>query len=148
MTQANNLTTSIATSDFTWLGYFQAILVVGVLLIGMWFLLSFLKKTNRFKLLGNKNPKQELYLENQLVLGPRKAICVVRFLNKRLLIGLSDNNINLLTELDVEESSQIDVKADVKTEVEHEKNIDFASYVENIQSEEQNLASERENEKI
>jgi len=44
--------------------------------------------------------KNQMKLEGQLSLGPKKTVVVVRFLNKRLVLGVTDSNINLLTEMD------------------------------------------------
>ena len=41
-----------------------------------------------------------LRVEGYLALGPRKNIMVVRFLNKLLVLGVTDQSINLLTEAD------------------------------------------------
>ncbi len=43
-------------------------------------------------------PRDALVMEAQLPLGPRKGLMVVRFLNKRLLLGVTDQQITLLTE--------------------------------------------------
>ena len=34
------------------------------------------------------------------MLGPRRGVAVVRFLNKRLVLGVTDHSINLLHEVD------------------------------------------------
>lgn len=44
--------------------------------------------------------KSQLKMEGQLALGPKKYVVVVRFLNKRMVLGVTDSNINLLTEMD------------------------------------------------
>jgi Flagellar biogenesis protein len=42
----------------------------------------------------------------QLPLGPRKGLMVVRFLNKRLLLGVTEQQISLLTEEEASDGSQ------------------------------------------
>ncbi|MBU1002545.1 MAG: flagellar biosynthetic protein FliO [Proteobacteria bacterium] len=42
--------------------------------------------------------RNELKLEGHLALGPKKQIVVVRFLNKRMVLGVTETSINLLTE--------------------------------------------------
>ena len=42
--------------------------------------------------------RDALVMESQLPLGPRKGLMVVRFLNRRLLLGVTDQQITLLTE--------------------------------------------------
>lgn len=55
------------------------------------------------KKFGYKNPwlskgNKELEVLSQLNLGPKKSLVMVRFLNKRLLLGVSETQINLLSE--------------------------------------------------
>ena len=45
-------------------------------------------------------------MEAQLPLGPRKGLMVVRFLNKRLLLGVTEQQISLLTEEEASDGSQ------------------------------------------
>lgn len=44
--------------------------------------------------------RNELKLEGHLSLGPKKQVVVVRFLNKRMVLGVTDTSINLLTEME------------------------------------------------
>lgn len=44
-----------------------------------------------------------LKIEGQLALGPKKQVYVVRFLNKHLVLGVTENSINLLTETDADD---------------------------------------------
>ena len=37
-------------------------------------------------------------MEAQMPLGPKKGLMVVRFLNKRLLLGVTEHQISLITE--------------------------------------------------
>lgn len=39
-----------------------------------------------------------LKIEERIALGPRKQLVVVRFLNKLLVLGVTDSGINLITE--------------------------------------------------
>lgn len=56
--------------------------------------------------------KSQLKMEGQLALGPKKYVVVVRFLNKRMVLGVTDSNINLLTEMDAgnDDAEQTDFK--------------------------------------
>jgi flagellar protein FliO/FliZ len=42
----------------------------------------------------------DLKLEGQLGLGPKKSVAVVRFLNKVMVLGVTDSRITLLTEIE------------------------------------------------
>ena len=44
-----------------------------------------------------------LKVEGQIALGPKKQVFVVRFLNKRLVLGVTESSINLLTETDADD---------------------------------------------
>lgn len=85
---------------FTWSGYFQAIGVLLLLLAILWGVVWAVRKYGRFSFLPQPGafPRDGLRLEAQLPLGPRKGLMVVRFLNKRLLLGVTDHQITLLKE--------------------------------------------------
>ncbi|GAB6888798.1 hypothetical protein JCM13304A_22970 [Desulfothermus okinawensis JCM 13304] len=53
-------------------------------------------KQNQFKVLGNLN------------LGPKKSIIMVRFLNSVLLIGVTESNITLLKEVDIDHAQDFE----------------------------------------
>lgn len=89
-----------ADSLFSWGGYFQALavlfLIVAVLFTALWFL----RRKGGIKLLtGHGN----LLVESRMSLGPKKQLVVVRFLNKRVLLGVTDQRITMLTELPTDE---------------------------------------------
>lgn len=85
---------------FTWSGYFEAIGIMLLLLGGLWFLLWVIRRYGKFNFLpsGQGLPRDALRMEAQLPLGPKKGLVVVRFLNERLLLGVTDHQINVLTE--------------------------------------------------
>ncbi len=89
-------------SAFTWGGYFQAIGILILLLIVLWFGLRVLRRIGggRFLPATTTLPRQALRVEAQLPLGPHRGVFVVRFLNKRLLLGATEQNITLLSEMD------------------------------------------------
>ncbi|THB69441.1 MAG: flagellar biosynthetic protein FliO [Desulfovibrio sp.] len=66
------------------------------LLLGLLYLMVYLLKRmsgrGGFKLFK----RGELELEGQLPLGPKRSVVVVRFLNKRMVLGVTDTHINLL----------------------------------------------------
>lgn len=91
---------AIAQSSFSWGGYFQAIGILCLLLAALWFGVWLLRKYGRFNFLPKPGalPKGALMMEAQMPLGPRKGLMVVRFLNRRLLLGVTEHQISLLTE--------------------------------------------------
>ncbi|MBQ7585325.1 MAG: flagellar biosynthetic protein FliO [Desulfovibrionaceae bacterium] len=66
----------------------------------LWVGVRFLRRYGRFNFLPRPDdlPKDALRMEAQLPLGPRKGLMVVRFLHKRLLLGVTDQQISVLTE--------------------------------------------------
>lgn len=91
---------ALGQSGFSWGGYFQAIGVLLVLLGVLWGAVWLMRKYGKFNFMPRPGglPRDALRLEAQLPLGPRKGLMVVRFLNKRLLLGVTDHQITLLTE--------------------------------------------------
>lgn len=96
--------TTLGEVGFSWGGYFQAIGVLFLLLAALWAGMWFLRKYGKFNFIPKAGalPRNALRLEAQLPLGPRKGLMVVRFLNKRLLLGVTDHQITLLTESDTQ----------------------------------------------
>ena len=68
-------------------------LIVALLLGGFWLLKRFGPRA------GLGFHKGDLRLEGQLALGPKRSVVVVRFLNRRMVLGVTEQNINLLTEV-------------------------------------------------
>ncbi len=68
-------------------------LIVAVLLGGYWLLKRYGPKT------GLGFARGDLKLEGQLSLGPKRHVVVVRFLNRRMVLGVTEQHINLLTEV-------------------------------------------------
>ncbi len=100
-------------SAFTWGGYFQAIGTLLILLAVLWGVVWLVRRYGRFNFLPKPGafPRDGLRLESQLPLGPRKGLMVVRFLNKRLLLGVTDHQITLLKETaDEDDKNNMDFK--------------------------------------
>lgn len=85
---------------FTWGGYIQALGVLFVLVALFCVTLWLVRRFGRFRFLPRPGslPRDALVMEAQLPLGPRKGLMVVRFLNKRLLLGVTEQRISLLSE--------------------------------------------------
>ncbi len=99
---------AIGQSTFSWGGYIQALGILAVLLGALWFGTWALRKYGKFNFLPRPGalPRGALVMEAQLPLGPRKGLMVVRFLNKRLLLGVTEQQISLLTEEEASDGSQ------------------------------------------
>ncbi|MEG2172899.1 MAG: flagellar biosynthetic protein FliO [Desulfovibrionaceae bacterium] len=93
-------TSALGAAGFSWGGYFQAVGVLLLLLGLLWGAVWLMRKYGKFNFMPRPGglPRDALRLEAQLPLGPRKGVMVVRFLNKRLLLGVTDHQITLLTE--------------------------------------------------
>lgn len=89
-----------AQSAFSWAGYVQAIGIMCVLLGALWFAVWALRRYGKFNFLPRPGslPKDSLVMEAQLPLGPRKGLMVVRFMGRRLLLGVTEHQITFLTE--------------------------------------------------
>ena len=69
------------------------LLIVGLILV----LLYLLKRYGLTARWQGKGPGL-LRVEERLVLGPRKQVLAVRFLNRLLVLGVTDSSINLIAE--------------------------------------------------
>lgn len=78
------------------------LLIISLMLYG---LLLFVKKYS-FKR-GGKSLQNIKVLSNQMIM-PKKFLSVVRVKDKLLILGISENNINLLKEIDAEESDMME----------------------------------------
>ncbi len=73
--------------------------VVLLLLLGVMLLAFYLLKKLGPKLgLGFPGRTDNLAFMGQLALGPKKSVVLVRFLNRTLVLGVTDHSINYLTE--------------------------------------------------
>ncbi|MEG2005518.1 MAG: flagellar biosynthetic protein FliO, partial [Bilophila sp.] len=88
-------------SLFSWGGYFQAIGFMALLMIVLWGALWAVRRYGKFRFLPIPGalPRDALRMEAQLPLGPKKGLMVVRFLDRRLLLGVTEQHITLLKEI-------------------------------------------------
>lgn len=91
---------SLGQSAFSWSGYVQALGILCLLLAALWFGVWAIRRYGKFNFLPRPGalPRDALAMEAQMPLGPRKGLMVVRFLNRRLLLGVTEHQISLLTE--------------------------------------------------
>lgn len=89
-----------------WGSYAQAIGILLLLLGVLYGMLWFVKKIGMNKgFKGKKGSKPTLDVEERFHIAPKKQLVVVRFLNKRLLLGVTDHQINLLSETEAEDET-------------------------------------------
>lgn len=91
---------TLGQSSFSWGSYIQAVGILFLLVAVLWLAVWLARRFGKFNFMPRPGalPRDALVMEAQLPLGPRKGLMVVRFLNKRLLLGVTDQQITLLTE--------------------------------------------------
>lgn len=91
---------ALGQSSFSWSSYIQAVGILFLLVAVLWLAVWLARRFGKFNFLPRPGalPRDALVMEAQLPLGPRKGLMVVRFLNRRLLLGVTDQQITLLTE--------------------------------------------------
>ena len=91
---------TLGQSSLSWGSYIQAVGILFLLVALLWLVVWVVRRFGKFNFLPRPGalPKGALVMEAQLPLGPRKGLMVVRFLNRRLLLGVTDQHITLLTE--------------------------------------------------
>lgn len=79
--------------------YFQGIGLMLLLLFVFWYILKLMRKYGNGRFLPNQKllPRDSMYLEGQLPLGQGKSILIVKVLDERLVLGVTEKNINLLS---------------------------------------------------
>lgn len=95
-------------SEIVWDGYFESVGVLMLLLVLLWLCFWAARRYGLFHMMPRAANihRESLRLEGQLSIGPRKGIMVVRCLEKRLVLGVTDQNITLLTELAVDDEEK------------------------------------------
>lgn len=97
---ASQPTPQMAQAAFSWSGYIQALGIMCLLLAALWFAVWVIRRYGKFNFLPRPGslPRDSLVMEAQMPLGPRKGLMVVRFMNRRLLLGVTEHQISLITE--------------------------------------------------
>lgn len=85
--------------SFGWGNYFQGLGIMLLLLFVFWYILKLMRKYGNGRFLPNQKllPRDSMYLEGQLPLGQGKSILIVKVLDERLVLGVTEKNINLLS---------------------------------------------------
>jgi flagellar biosynthetic protein FliO len=81
--------------SLSWSGYFEALGILFLILAALWALLWFLKKRGGGIFAA---PAPLMRLESRLALGPKKWLYVVRYMDRRLMLGVCDKSITLLAD--------------------------------------------------
>jgi flagellar protein FliO/FliZ len=89
--------------EYSWGGYFYGIGALCLILALLYALLWLMRRSGKFRFLPAHDAlsREALRLEARLPLGPRQGLVVVRFLNKRVLLGVTERQITLLSEADI-----------------------------------------------
>lgn len=99
--------------SFTWGAYFQTIGMLLLLLGLLWGCLWCVRRFGLSRRMASSTglPRNALQIEAQLPLGARKGVMLVRCLDKRLLLGVTEQHITFLTEFPLSETSSTPVQA-------------------------------------
>ncbi|MDR2800848.1 MAG: flagellar biosynthetic protein FliO [Desulfovibrio sp.] len=91
--------------SLSWRGYFEALALLCLLVALLWGLLWLIRKRGIAPGLFTSQGDM-LRVENRLSLGPKKWILAIRCLDRHLIVGVTDQNISLLTEIFCEEAEE------------------------------------------
>ena len=84
---------------FSWGGYFKGIGALFLLLAVLCGVVWFLRRRGALPGMGGL-PREMFHVEAQIALSPKRKLILVRFLNSRLLLGVTDQRITLLKEVE------------------------------------------------
>lgn len=87
--------------SLSWGSYFEALAVICFVLAVLWAVVWLLKRRSGTGLFASTAPSMRV--ESRLALGPKKWICIVRCMEKRLVLGVTDKSITLLSETPLSE---------------------------------------------
>ncbi|MBO4336319.1 MAG: flagellar biosynthetic protein FliO [Desulfovibrio sp.] len=71
-----------------------------LLLAVLWLLVRLLRRYGRFNFIPRQGslPRDAFFMEAQMPVGPRKCLMVVRFMQKRFLLAVTEQHISVVTE--------------------------------------------------
>lgn len=113
---------------FSWGGYIEAVGLLFLLLAVMWLVLWCVRRFGKFSFLPRPGslPRDALVMEAQMPIGPRKGLMVVRFLDKRLLLGVTERHISLLSECPATTTGNTKADHDLQEDGKFQKMVDEA----------------------
>ena len=91
---------------FSWSGYFVAVGGLLLVLAVLWMMVWLLRKRGAFPGASLMN-RNAFKVEATLPLGPKRCLMLVRFLNSRYLLGVTDQQITLIKELEEQDAQGI-----------------------------------------
>lgn len=94
---------SFPSSMASWGGYFEALAWLCFALALLWFVLWFIKRRGGVHLPGTS---PAMRIESRLALGPKKWIIVTRYLDRRLVLGVTEQSISLITEIPLDDEAE------------------------------------------
>lgn len=84
---------------FSWGSYASSIGIILFMLFMLYAVLWLLRKYGKGRFITTSEFRREdLHVEAQLPLGPKKHLYVVKYMNRRLLLGAADSSLTLLSE--------------------------------------------------
>ena len=89
---------SVPDAAFAWGGYFEALAWLCFALAVLWLVLWLIKRRG-FGFSGDSTPGMRI--ESRLALGPKKWIIITRYQDRRLILGVTEQQITLLSDLPV-----------------------------------------------
>ena len=89
---------SVPDAAFAWGGYFEALAWLCFALALLWLVLWLIKRRG-FSFSGSSTPGMRI--ESRLSLGPKKWVIITRYLDRRLILGVTEQQITLLSDLPV-----------------------------------------------
>lgn len=96
-TDGGSLLPALPGAGFSWSGYFEALAILCLVLAGVWAVLWLMKRRGGGKFFASSTPSMRI--ENRLALGHKQWLVVVRYLDRRLILGVTDKTVTLVTEL-------------------------------------------------
>ncbi|MBI9089835.1 MAG: flagellar biosynthetic protein FliO [Desulfobacterium sp.] len=81
-------------------GYFQSLTIIFVILGFLGLVLWGIKRYGARFGFNRFHQDRDLCLEDHISLGPKRDACVIRYKDKRFLLGVTDHGISLLSVLD------------------------------------------------
>lgn len=82
-----------AVPGYSWTAYFMGLALMFVMLALLWLGARLMRRQGALRLFGQT---AALNVESRLSLGPRKQLLVVKYRGRRLLLGVTEHQINLL----------------------------------------------------
>ena len=99
----SSLLSSLPDINLSWKGYFEALAILCFLLALVLGMLYLFKRLSRGGGLFAGSSVPGMKVENRMSLGPKKWLLVVRYLDRRLVLGVTEQNISLIAQIALEE---------------------------------------------